>query len=113
MEPRVVILIASHIKVQNRVKTLQYALKSIQNNTRHPDIVYISYSCEDNLNIDENKWSQELTGIKHKFIKQPSQVYQFEHFKKLCEYVNDDDIIMFLDDDDLYYPEKLKLVINL
>lgn len=104
--PRIVVIIASNQNVIERTKTLESALKSIQKNIRHPDHVYVSYSGE---YAEEKKWADVLISVPHNFFYHPQRKLQFEHYQYLTQYIKDDDILCFLDDDDLYDPKKIKL----
>lgn len=96
------VLIASHLNTEDRVKTLEYAINSVLNNTVKPDHIYVSYS-----GLEYEKHTDEpLVTI----IRQLVQLQQFEHYKFLTKYVDSNDIICFLDDDDLYTNDKIAVV---
>ena len=105
----IVVLIASHLNVAERYETIKYALTSLHNSTRKPDHVYISCSYALSApNVDE--WSEILGSIPHTIILQEKKLLQFEHYYYLSRKVNDTDIMCFLDDDDMYHPEKIRRV---
>jgi len=98
----IIVLIASHISHEFRIKTLRQAIDSILNNTQLPNFIYISYSKSINNDLD-----LPCSSI-IKLFYQPTRLYQFEHYCFLSEQINEDDIIMFLDDDDIYHTDKIK-----
>lgn len=106
---RVVVLIASHLNTHERHETIKYALESVRDGTRKPDHVYISCSYQDQV-PDILAWSGILAYIDHTILIQNKRLLQFEHYNILSKRVQDDDIICFLDDDDLYHPNKIQKV---
>lgn len=98
---RIVVLIASHINDNSRIKLLKRAINSVNNNKRKPDAIYLSISSDVGDVSDFNN----VTIIHHNKRK-----LQFEHLKFLTKYVKDDDIVCFLDDDDYYDRKKLDIV---
>lgn len=107
-EMKLKILIASHLNEPLRHETIKDALTSIKNNTEPPEHVYISCSYKIKPNIEE--WSKILKNIPHTIILQEKRMLQFQHYHYLSKYIEDDDIVCFLDDDDLYYPNKIKTI---
>lgn len=106
---RIVLLIASHLNVVERYQTMLYALRSVALNTRKPDHVYISYSVGHfDQSVDE--WHKELIDVPHTFIRQTERLLQFEHYHILSKSVFDDDVVSFMDDDDLLDPAKFDVV---
>lgn len=109
---RYIFLVASHINDIRRVETMTRALNSIALN--RPDYIYVSYSVEPEFLkctfLFENAWKNALEDIPHLFLFQPTKKYQFEHYDILKDYVLDNDIVSFSDDDDLTHPDKVKIL---
>lgn len=100
-----IVLLASHLTNPLRKKTIQYALQSVAEQTIKPDKVMISYSGDKN---DEENWRKILNQIDTDIFYHPNQRQQFEHYFFLHKFVKDDDVVMFLDDDDLYNLSKVE-----
>jgi len=99
------ILCASHISHSIKIKSLQQAVDSINNQTLLPDLILIG------LSIDEKIQFPKINSkVKLEIKYSEKKLYQFEHYKILFEEIQDDDLVMFIDDDDLYYPDRVKIV---
>jgi hypothetical protein len=109
---RYIFLIASHINDIRRIETMSRALKSIAVNK--PDYIYVSYSVEPQfdkgIEYIEKLWENSVGDIPYLFLYQNTKKYQFEHYEILKEYVLDNDIVSFSDDDDLTDPNKIKIL---
>jgi len=92
-------------KIYNFTKSLH----SIAAQTRAPHAVFISYSFALQP-PDENEWRSILNTIPLITLKHTTKQYQIDHYKHLLAYINDDDIVCFLEDDDLYTPNKIEKV---
>lgn len=101
-----IVLIPCHVNHSAREETLREALISLNNNSKLPDHVYISISGEFK---DKEALVKNL-----KFHVTPTyhaeRKLQFAHIEYLTKYVKPADIVMFLDDDDLYHSDKIRLV---
>ncbi len=111
---RVLVLIASHLGSEFRYTTIKLALTSLAKSTVLPGEVWISYSYNPDLGPpNEDIWRETLTGIKVQFHNRGSKrVQQFDHFRFLSKGVEPDDLVMFLDDDDLYTENKVGLIVK-
>ena len=103
-----IVCIASHLDLTARHHTIKYALQSVADNTVVPDQVIVSYSYV--TPPDEDEWISILKGISCKFIRNETRKQQFDHYKLILEHVSDNDVLMFLDDDDLYCSDKISMV---
>ena len=110
------ILIASHLGCEQRLITITRALESVSNQTIKPNLVSISYSAKPELKINyketEKKWKTILEGIKNNIYRKTCKQSQFQHFSNILnntKYKNND-IIMFLDDDDLYHETRIERI---
>lgn len=115
---KIVTWIASHLGQYERFVTLQYAIRSIVNNTNPPDKIYLSFSIGENCNITKNNVVDTLlllsddSKIKIIILFKEQKTCQFDHYKNIYNYYIeennnycnncDNDIITFMDDDDLY-----------
>lgn len=105
------VLMASHLGSTFRYATIKTALQSIANQTRQPDEVLIAYSYKLDA-PDEEEWTRILSPIPLRTVKSSTQQHQFHHYKNLTTMVDDDDLVCFLDDDDLYHPDKIQKVFD-
>ncbi len=107
MKFRLVLLIAIHNFYEEHKKLIKYALQSVANQIRKPDHVYISYS---GLINDQNvsEWNEILKEINHDIYGHQEKKMQFEHYSFLSKKLYDNDIISFMDDDDLLDSKKFE-----
>lgn len=100
---RVLVLLAAHLD-EFRQQSLKYALASVAAQTRRPDAVmlYTSGQAPDKAALEP------LAGIQCLLRHSAEQRAQFEHYRDMLEEIRDDDVVMFLDDDDLYAPQKIE-----
>lgn len=110
MQSRIIVLIASHIQNKKRRFSIQESIKSVTQNTIKPDCIYISYSSSSDQNVDENTWRKISVYVPIHIVKQQSRMLQFEHYNFLSQFVLKNDIVCFLDDDDLFTPTKIQVV---
>lgn len=103
------VLLASHLENLARHKTIQYALRSVAEGLQKPDKVMISYS---GIKADEEIWKVILQDIQVLIIHHNEKQMQFRHYYHLEPFVKDDDVVMFLDDDDLYHKEKIATTVK-
>jgi len=106
------VLMASHLGSLFRYDTIKRALKSIADQTQTPDFVLLAYSY-DHHEPDIAEWVSILGNIPLVTIKSSTKLCQFDHYKNLLELVDDTDLICFLDDDDLYRPDKIETISNI
>jgi hypothetical protein len=111
---RRVVLMASHLGSPERYITIKRALKSIFNSTLHPHLIFISYSCCSNVKDEqvENEWKDifKMSKINLYIFFKTEKTPQFYHYDSLRFLIEDDDIVSFLDDDDLFHPQKIEIV---
>lgn len=107
MNDRVIVLIATHLACKERYEYIKRALGSLRENK--PDHVYVSCSYDQGP-PDVNSWIEALGNNNLTVLLQPERLLQFEHYQILSKYCLDNDIVNFLDDDDLYHPDKIKSV---
>lgn len=105
------VLVASHISKPLRIKTLYHCLKSILVNK--PDRIVISVSYADLkyreiIELMEQKFSSHVEFLIHKECKK----YQFEHYHEIFKTtkIDNNDTILFADDDDLYDENLLETI---
>jgi len=94
--------VASHINKKYRLFTLLHAVKSVLENTVLCDRIVISISLDkgiDSVVLDILKKEPKITLL---YIDKPT--YQFDHYLNIYKNISidNDDTIIFLDDDDLY-----------
>ena len=99
-------MIAAHLERVERHEIIQYALRSVSNQTEKPDKVLISYS---GTKADEDRWRVILRDIETIILFCEEKQPQFRHLSYLEKYVEDDDVVMFLDDDDMYHEKKVEI----
>ena len=105
-------LIPSHIHYDGQLELLDRAIKSLKTQTYKTDVyVSISFS-NDTYKVD---FAQILR--KHKdvsFTLHKNQMFQMFHISSLCFKIKDKkyDLITFLDDDDYYDPERIRVMIE-
>ena len=109
---RCVVLMASHLGSKERYQTIKWAIESIAQQTRKPDKVMISYSFALD-SPDTDQWSTLLENIPYMFIQHHQKQSQFQHYFYLFKHITNEDIVMFLDDDDLFAPNKVEIVENI
>ena len=97
------VLMASHLNCDARYKTIEWALKSIED--AKPDHIYLSCSYENG-----KKPMLPILSCPYSFYFHENRKLQFEHFQFLLQFVDDNDIVCFLDDDDLMTPDKISIV---
>lgn len=102
-----IVLLASHLENIKRRECIKEALESLF--VARPDKVIISYSgvLEFEKDFFENSCRNILKEIDTIFLYQELKKHQFEHYNYMLDYISDDDIISFIDDDDLYHPNKI------
>ena len=108
-----IVCIASHLGSPQRHVTIEHALTSLSKQTVLPDFVIISYSYVHKPNTQ--KWHEILKDLKHLFLDQgATKTLQFMHYYLIHNYLIKelmmDDILMFLDDDDIYHESKVQSV---
>lgn len=108
MHTRILVLVASHFKNEKRYLSIQESIKSIVKNTVKPDCIYISYSSE--KEVDENKWREISKNVPIYIFNQQYRMLQFEHYNFLSQFVQKNDIVCFLDDDDLFTSTKIHVI---
>jgi hypothetical protein len=96
-------IIASHLSSQIRIDWINECLLSATNYLK-PSKIILSYSCENNINFIP-PLNDKLFIINH-----PNKKYQFEHIFECLEYIQDDDQIVLMDDDDLFLPNSGTIV---
>lgn len=113
--------IASHFHLLHRFKLFEDTLKSIASQTLLPDVIILSYSVQQDLDINQSlkeffeKWI-EPKKIKYVLLQQPERLYQFQHLRCIYDYVlsqnesPDDIVITFCDDDDMLHESRLEQV---
>jgi hypothetical protein len=107
-----VVLMASHIRSEKRFEYLQKAIDSLIFQTMKPHAFYLSISFDEKFsNLKEKIRTRELSEhfIFNLFIQQNS-LTQFQHYDYIKNFIDDDCIVSFLDDDDLYHKDKILLV---
>jgi hypothetical protein len=100
-----VVIIASHLENIKRYNELCCAVRSLSQQTVKPDKVFLSYS---GPYINEQNLRDILGGIETVILHNIVKTRQFRHYYYIEKYIKDDDIVMFLDDDDLYHPLKVE-----
>ena len=105
-----IVLMASHISSIERIETIKFTLQSLANQKVRPQKVCISYSCESNLKCNANEWIKAIYPIPLVISYKKEKTLQFRHFQSLLIYVENSDIVSFIDDDDLMHPDKISLV---
>lgn len=108
---RYAVFIASHISYDKQVKLLQGAIKSIEDQDYKDGSIDIWLS----ISFENNDYADDFDNLKieeqcFKCLKQKKKLYQLEHLQKINEasYMNYNyDLIMFLDDDDYYMPNRI------
>lgn len=114
----VFILIASYVDTNERCLCIKEMLQSIiisinyaKKMVRSTRIkILISYSLEKNI---INPYSHEFYHGYIDLYYNESRLSQFEHYEILSNYINENSLIMFSDDDDLYAPEKINKIISI
>lgn len=100
---RLVLAIASHIRSEEQLTLMKYALQSIANCSIKPDHVYVSWSGLIDIDLEEI-----IQGYST-FVYHNCQKFQFEHYKYIFDtYITDNDLVSFMDDDDYIHPDKFK-----
>ena len=112
------VLIASHIGSEQRWTTLEWALQSIRKNTMYPTGICLSISGNSLYLKDFQILKDICDPIPLHVFFQPYKSSQFDHLNFIVVnqnrvLFNAKDIIMFLDDDDLYSPLKIQTIMNL
>lgn len=94
------ILMASHLGSEFRYFSIKKSLESIKRQTISPHSVLISYSYElEKPNTQE--WVEILHPIPLLLFEHNVKTSQFSHYTVLSKHIDNNDIICFLDDDDL------------
>jgi hypothetical protein len=115
---RVAILIPCHIQYEGQVDLLDKCIKSLLEQTKLPESVYISVSFENEIykkdfvnNIFQKYGKITMPKIIFKFSKE--QKYQMEHLHNISSNIdNNYDMFMFCDDDDTYHIERVEKFVN-
>ena len=93
-------------------------LKSICSQTLKPDLVAISYSCQQDVSIDVEKLFSKFFDrlhIQFLVLRQPQRLYQFEHLKMIHDHIchqydPKNVMVTFCDDDDMLHEKRLQEV---
>ena len=107
-----IILLASHLNCEERLTSIKYTLKSLASQTKLPDKVLISYSCNLEIHPCVEDWKTILQKIPHTILYQTQRTLQYAHFKKCLDVIGSDlekYLVMFVDDDDLYHEDRVKI----
>lgn len=108
------IFVASHIRYEGQLKLLKECLNSLLEQSYKAD-VFVSISFENDyyqkdFNDTIYNFYQDVV-----FFKQPTQKYQLEHLKILCNKIKDMNKyrwVFFCDDDDKYYIHRVETFIK-
>lgn len=95
-----------YLQNSDRHKTIQFSLRSVADGTEKPDNVLISYS---GVKADEELWKSILQGIEVVIMYIKDRQSQFRHYYYLEHLVGDNDVVMFIDDDDFYHEKKIEI----
>lgn len=125
---KVKILISSYVSSIEREKCIKELFKSILASIKYfliddrieeylKDInleILVSYSCSYNqCNVYEHISTNMPSSITMHLYKHDLRMYQFEGYLFLSKFVNDDDIVIFSDDDDIFHPHRISDIINI
>lgn len=105
--------IASHFHIQLRVEWFEKCIKSIADQTKKPDVVMISYSKAEDVDINVEKlFKKHLCEIEYKIYFHSERKSQFQHLKYIYDNLNknidrENNWICFCDDDDMYHPQRI------
>ena len=105
------VFIASHISYDKQLELLQRAIKSVKNQDYKEGSIDIWLS----ISFENSKYADDFDNLKiaeecFKCLKQKKKSYQLEHLQKINEASYMDynyDLVMFLDDDDEYMPNRI------
>jgi hypothetical protein len=103
------VLLASHLGCPARYITIKLALESVMKNTVLPDKILVGFSYKSDLGYPNTQSWRDICGDRLSIVYTTGQLTQFGHYMKLSNFISDNDVIMFLDDDDLYHPKKIEL----
>ena len=114
--PHIWLWIASHIDMSDdhRLWCLKEMWRSLEIQTRQPDGIY--YSCTNGLPDPPPLDNETLSKSDkvHFMFEANSKISQFHHFKKIWRVFKEkniadkEDVIFFMDDDDLLHPERFE-----
>lgn len=104
-----VVCVASHINSDERINYFIEMLNSIDNLKPNRTLISISF---------ESKYKDKCYFLKNKynnieFYFQEKKLLQFEHLEFLSTKVDDNDLVIFIDDDDLFKEKVRKHIQNL
>jgi hypothetical protein len=96
-------LIASHVSTKQRLSWLGECVDSALVNL-NPDKVLVSLSSDLDLVFEGPK------DTRVEYFFSPTKLYQFDHLLKLSGYVNPEDYVVLMDDDDMFLPSAAETV---
>lgn len=102
--------IASHINSEIRLNAFKVALKSIEDQTQRPSVVCISLSSDlfTSQDIEKILSSYDLNFSFHYHNKQKTQFEHYYYLEHTIPYSTKRQHLMFMDDDDMSHPERVK-----
>jgi hypothetical protein len=111
---RVAVLIPCHIHYEGQIDLLDKCIKSLLEQTKLPESIYISVSFYNEIykkdfvnNILQKYGKITMPKITFKFSKE--QKYQMEHLHNISSNIdNNYDMFMFCDDDDTYHIQRIE-----
>jgi hypothetical protein len=96
-------LIASHVSTKQRLSWLGECVDSALVNL-NPDKVLVSLSSDLDLVFEGPK------DTRVEYFFSPTKLYQFDHLLKLSGYVNPEDYVVLMDDDDMFLPSAYDVI---
>lgn len=120
MQKQIRILIASYLSSNERgvcaIECIKSIVKSIEN-SKYKDSckIIIAYCIDENIKDVYLDVCSNLSILSNSIIhsiKFNERKYQIEHLYHLSQLIFEDDIIMFCDDDDLYHPDKIDIIVD-
>lgn len=116
-KPKKVVLLASVITEENRLKRLKQMIESVKQQSVKPDYFYVSIFVDPSLNLTMSMVSDMFTGVATNILYQRKPKKQFVQIYELCLKISSqwlkDEIshtwVSFTDDDDLWSPIRMSL----